>query len=120
MRISLKSTENAVLVTAMFVLSGALLEIILPGQTALSGNGTFRFILAVLYLGVCAVAFRASNRLETLHAVQRNPAIVCMLLLTCVSSLWAALPSLSLQRSIAVIGTSLVGITLAAQRSIEE
>lgn len=43
-----------------------------------------------------------------------------MLLLTCASSLWAAVLSLSLQRSVAVTGTSLVGITLAAQRSIEE
>lgn len=62
MRISLKSAENTVLITAMFVLSGALLELLLPGQTVLAGNATFRLILAGLYLGVCAVAFRASNR----------------------------------------------------------
>jgi len=120
MRVSLKSAENTVLVTTMFVLSGALLELLLPGQTALAGNAVFRFILAVLYLGTCIVAFRASNRLDTLRALQGNPAILCLLLLTCVSPLWAAAPSLSLQRSVAVIGTSLVGITLAAQRSIEE
>lgn len=120
MRISLKNAENTVLKTTMFVLSGALLELLLPGQTALAGNAASRFILAVLYLGVCTVAFRAPNRLDTVRAVCRNPAILCLLLLTCVSSLWAALPYLSLQRSIAVAGTSLVGITLAALRSTEE
>jgi exopolysaccharide production protein ExoQ len=120
MRIALKSAENAFLGATAFALSGALLQLLLPGQTALSGNATFRFLLAALYLGVCVVAFRASNRGETLHALQRNPAVLCLLLLSCVSFLWAAMPSFSLQRSIAVTGTSLVGVTLAAQRSLEE
>ncbi len=120
MRISFTSAENAVLGTTLFVLSGALLELLLPGETALAGNATARFILAVLYLGVFLVAFRAPNRSETWRTVWHNPSIVCLLALTCASSLWAAVPYLSLQRSIAVAGTSLVGITLAAHRSIEE
>jgi exopolysaccharide production protein ExoQ len=120
MRISVKSTENVFLGVTTFVMSGALLEILLPGRTELSGNATFRFILAVLYLGVCVIAFRESNRFDTLRALYRNPAVPCLLLLSCVSSLWSASPTLCLQRSIAVAGTTLVGVTLAAQRSIEE
>jgi exopolysaccharide production protein ExoQ len=117
MRLPVKSVENILLGAGAFVLSGALLEILLPGETALAGNPAFKLVLTVLYLGVCLVAFRRFHRQETLRILRRNPAIVGLLLLTCASCFWAALPSFSLQRSAAVVGATLVGITLAGTRS---
>jgi exopolysaccharide production protein ExoQ len=57
---------------------------------------------------------------ETLWAVRRNWFVAALVFQALVSFSWAATPALVLQHSIAVFGTTLLGIALAVLLSVEE
>lgn len=116
MKIPRNGIEYFVLGASAFVLSGAVLGMFLPSQGLEEGNPAFKFILATLYLAVGIIAFGRTQ----LRQVARNPALLALLILTCLSALWATTPGLSLQRSLAVIGASLVGIVLVTRFTMEE
>jgi exopolysaccharide production protein ExoQ len=116
MKVSRDAINRFVLGASAFVLSGAVLGMFLPSQGLEEGNPTFKFILATLYLAVGIMAFGR----EQLRQVARNPALLALLILTCLSALWATTPALSLQRSLAVIGASLVGVVLVTRFTMEE
>lgn len=116
MKIPRNGIEYFVLGASAFVLSGAVLGMFLPSQGLEEGNPAFKFILATLYLAVGIMAFGRTQ----LRQVARNPALVALLILTCLSALWATTPGLSLQRSLAVIGASLVGVVLVTRFTMEE
>lgn len=110
--------ESFVLGTGAFVLSGAVLGMFLPTQDTVGGNPTIKFILAFVYLAVAIIALRRGAQVR--EVVSRNPALLAILILTCISALWSASPALSLQRSLAVTGASLLGVVLATRFTTEE
>jgi O-antigen ligase len=57
---------------------------------------------------------------ETFFVLRRNWSLAAVLLLAFASCLWAETPLFVVQRSIAVLGTSLFGIALALQLSLKE
>jgi O-antigen ligase len=102
-----------------FVLTKALLSMfLLPGDNPADGNPVFKLILTLSYLAVTAVLL--TNYRETLFALRRNWSLVALLVLTLLSCLWADSPSIVLQRSIAVLGTTLFGLALAVRLTLQD
>lgn len=102
-----------------FVLTQAILAMVLsPGDKLTDGNPIWKLVLAVSYLGV--VAILVPHYREALFIGHRNWPLVALLLLALVSCIWANMPGLVLQRSVAVFGTTLFGIALAVVLSVED
>lgn len=114
-----RSLELFVLGACAFILTRGLLSITLfPGDVVAEGNPIWKMILAVSYLSVAAVL--APYYRETLAVVRCNRFLAALVILALVSCFWAKIPALVLQRSIAVLGTTLLGIAFAVRLSLEE
>ena len=102
-----------------FLLSRGILDMILVrGDQLTSGNPVMRAIFAVTYV-VAAMLLVPYGR-DAFFIARRNRSVVALLVLALVSCLWAQTPGLVLQRSVAVLGTTLVGIAFATRLSVEE
>ena len=102
-----------------FILTKALLSIfLLPGDNPADGNVVYKLILTLSYLGVTTVLL--VNYRETLFVLRRNWSLVALLVLTLLSCTWASSPTIVLQRSIAVLGTTLFGVALAVRLTFED
>ena len=111
--------ELSVLAGCSFVLTQALLPLILaPGDTPMDGNPVWKMILATCYVSVTLIL--VANYREALFALRRNLFLVALLSLALLSCLWADVHLLVLQRSIAVLGATLLGLTLAVRLSLED
>jgi exopolysaccharide production protein ExoQ len=111
--------ELFVLGGCAFILTQAILSLVLlPGDTPTEGNSIWKLILSISYLSVAAILFPYYR--ETLFVVRRNWFLAALVLLALTSCLWAATPALVLQRSVAVLGTTLLGIALAVRLSLED
>src|SRR5215467_1522124 len=111
--------ELMVLGGAAFVLSGAVLSLVLDTEgTALEGNPAWRLVLAVTYLGVALVLLPWYR--DALFVVRRNWSLVALLLLALLSSLWSEMPDLVLRKCIALFGMTLYGVALAVRVSLQE
>jgi exopolysaccharide production protein ExoQ len=108
-----------VLGACAFILTGAILALILdPGDTPSEGNSLFRLIRSISYLSVAAIL--VPYRREVLFVARRNWLLAALVFLAFVSCLWTETPALVLGRSIALCGTTLLGIALAVLLSVEE
>jgi exopolysaccharide production protein ExoQ len=118
--ISRKSLEGAVLGLVALFLSGALLRVFSGGATDLvtSGDRRFEIILGFLYLAVTMIGFVHFKR--TFVSALSVPALICLLLLAILSSIWADLPGLVLRRTMGLTGATLFGLVLAAELDFEE
>jgi exopolysaccharide production protein ExoQ len=102
-----------------FILSkGLLVMFLVPDPPPFGGNPTTRLILTLSYLGVALIL--ASRIRETLLVLRRNWVLLVLVLMSFASCLWAESPIFVLQRSIAVFGTTLLGIAFATRLSLEE
>jgi len=118
--ISRRSLETVILGLVALFLSGALLRIFSEGSTNLvtSGDRRFEIILSSLYLAVAMIGFIHLRR--TVRAALSVPALIGLLILAILSSIWADLPGLVLRRTIGLAGATLFGLVLAAQLDFEE
>jgi exopolysaccharide production protein ExoQ len=108
-----------VLGSCAFILSkGLLVMFLLPDPPPYGGNSTTRLILTVSYLSVAMIL--VSSFREALFVVRRNWLLTALVLLALASCLWAESPAFVLQRSVAVLGTTLLGLALATRLSLEE
>lgn len=111
--------EFVVFAGITFVLSQALLPLILsPGDTPTDGNPIYKMVFAVSYLAAAAILI--SHYRDTLFVTSRNIVLVVLILFAVASFTWADSPALVLQRSIAVLGTTLFGLAMAVRLSTEE
>jgi exopolysaccharide production protein ExoQ len=119
--------EWIVLGGCAFVLSKALLSLLLPpymkeaalhGEPLTEGSPEMRLILSVSYLGIVMVLVPWYR--ETIFVLRRNWSLVALVLFALLSSLWAAMPSLVLRKSIGLFGTTLLGIALAVRFSFRD
>jgi exopolysaccharide production protein ExoQ len=103
-----------------FILSGAMWRFLSAGSSddATEGDTQLQIILVVLYLAVAVLAL--SEFRHTMGSIRRTPAIIGLLLLALASPLWAEMPDLVFRRAMALAGTCLFGIVLAAQFSFLE
>ena len=118
--ISRKSLERAILGLVALFLSGALLRIFSDGATDLvtAGDRRFEIVLSILYLAVAMIGFVHLRR--TVQSALNVPALIGLLLLAILSSMWADLPGLVLRRTIGLAGATLFGLVLAADLDFEE
>lgn len=112
--------ESLVLGGCAFILTKALLSLILvpTGDAPMEGNPVWKLTLAVSYAGVAMMLVPYYR--ETLFILRRNWFLVALVLLALVSCAWAETPILTLQRGVAVLGTTLLGIALAVRLSLED
>ena len=113
--------QKLVLGVAAFILSGAMWRFLSAGggsDTAADGDARTQLFLAVLYLAVAV--FALSEFRNTIWTIRRTPAILAVLLLAVASSLWAEAPDHVFRRAIALAGTCLFGIVLAARFTLLE
>jgi exopolysaccharide production protein ExoQ len=114
-----RAVELLVLGGCAFILTQAILSLVLlPGDTPTDGNPVWKLILSFSYLGVAIILVPYYR--ETLFVVRRNWFLAALVLLALVSCLWARMPTLVVQRSIAVLGTTLLGIAVAVRLSLED
>lgn len=118
--LSRKFREHAILGVAAFLLSGAFVRVISSGDSELvtSGDHRYELLLAAVYFSVLFLALARFKK--TLRIALNNPALTALLLLTCVSALWAEMPGLVLRRTVAVAGTTLFGLVLASRLDLSE
>jgi O-antigen ligase len=108
--------QKLILCGTAFILSGAMWRFLSAGggsDSAADGDPRTQLFLAVLYLAVAAVALIESR--STIWTIRRTPAILALLLLAIASSLWAEAPDHVFRRGVALAGTCLFGIVLAAR-----
>jgi O-antigen ligase len=113
--------QKLVLGVAALILSGAMWRFLSAGggsDTAADGDARTQLFLAVLYLAVAV--FALSEFRNTIWTIRRTPAILALLLLAVASSLWAEAPDHVFRRAIALAGTCLFGIVLAARFTLLE
>jgi exopolysaccharide production protein ExoQ len=119
MNVRRRSLELLVLGGCAFILTQAILSLLLdPGDTPADGNQVWKLILIFCYLSVALIL--APHYRETLFVASRNWFLMALVFLALASCAWAAKPALVLQRSIAVLGTTLLGIALAVRLSLED
>src|SRR5262249_10340805 len=109
-----KSKDTIFLGAVALILTGALWRVLSGnGEDTLDGDTRIQVILAVIYSGVALLAVMQFR--WTLWLLLHSPALVGLLLLALLSPLWAQTPDLVFRRTIALLGTSLFGVVLAAR-----
>src|SRR5215467_1430111 len=102
-----------------FILSRAVLSLFLaPGETPTEGNPFWKLILAISYLSIFLILLPFYR--EVIYICGRNWHVVALVALGLFSFLWAATPALVLRRSVAVLGTSLLGLAFALLLSLPD
>ena len=104
------------------ILSGALWRLFSTGTSqniqGLEGDDRTQIVLAIVYavVGVlCLIEFR-----QTWRSLFRNPSLIGLLVLACVSTAWADSPDLVIRRALGLVGASLFGVYLAIRFSFDE
>lgn len=115
--------EHSFTVIALFLYSGGLLRLVLSGGANQRDNANYD---ASLILLVFAIIYAITAVLlvlrwkKVLAFVRCDRWIVPLLVLTMVSYFWSDFPSITLRRSIALVGTSLFGLYLASRYTIRQ
>lgn len=83
-----------------------------------SGSPRYEAALGVVYFIVFLLFLRHFR--QAMSVVKRSKPLILMVLLALVSAAWAENPGLAIRRSAALLGTTLVGVMLAARFTLEE
>jgi len=94
------------------------MRILSGGGDTLDGDPRAQAFLAACYLTVVIIA--AAHSRWTAWVARRNPAIVALLVVACLSPFWAEMPDLVTRRAVAVAGTTLFGIVVAIRLTFAE
>jgi O-antigen ligase len=101
-------------------LTGAILPFILgeADYNYVTGAPRYEIALAVFYAlaGACALI----HRRQVLAMARRSPVLLSLLFLVCISVGWAETPGLVARSALAVLGTTLFGVLLAARFTLAE
>lgn len=110
--------ELLLLGTCAFILTGAILAQLLAPSGPPEGNSIFRLVRSLSYLSVAAILVPYHR--EVFYLARRNWFVTTSVVMAFASCLWTEMPTLVFGRSIALCGTTLLGIALAVRLSIEE
>jgi O-antigen ligase len=112
--------EKAFVILALLLSTGIVLsaQVDSTGAKAAEGNPVQQAINMVNYTVVgLFLVFRARR---TMVVASRDLLLWMLLLLACVSVIWSAMPALTLRRTVALVGTTAMGLYLASRYSIGE
>jgi O-antigen ligase len=115
---SRRSLENAAMCVVALTLSGALMRFLSSGGDTLDGDPRAEIFLVLCYLSVIAIA--VIHLRWTLTALRRNLAVVALIVLSFLSTLWAQSPDLVFRRAVAVAGTTLFAVVISIRLTSEE
>ena len=111
--------EKSLFAIMALILSGAVWRVISGGNDGgTDGDQRTQVLLAVMYAAVVVLVVLQFRK--TVQSFFRNPALLGLLLLACASPLWAEASDLVSRRALALVGTTLFGVALAARYSFEE
>jgi exopolysaccharide production protein ExoQ len=111
--------EKVMFVLAALTFSGALWRFLSGGGGG--GNDGDPLTQVVLGCVYCVLAIFALMEIRrTALSLYRNPALLGLLLVACVSHMWSDSADLVFRRAIALTGTTLFGIVLATRCSLDE
>jgi exopolysaccharide production protein ExoQ len=116
--LSRRSLESWVLIVVALMLTGALMRVVSGGGDTLDGDPRAQVFLALCYVSIVAIAL--AHFRWTISALSRNPAVLGLLVIACLSPFWAETPDLVARRAVAVVGTTLFGIVMAVRLTFEE
>ncbi|HEY7767260.1 O-antigen ligase [Longimicrobium sp.] len=113
-----RGLEVAFSIVAICLMSHAVVLLLMQGGSvgnaeAYEGNVVMRTMFGVVHaisVGMVAVRWRAS-----LQAVSRRATLLVLMALALASTEWSAAPGLTLRRAIAFVGTTALGVFLAAR-----
>ncbi len=107
--------DRIVIGAAAIGASGALLPLIFTSQdfNYMDGSPGYRMTLGACY--ALAGIYSVIHFREILAIAARSKALILLLALAFVSAAWAESPGLVIQRAIALFGTTLIGLLLAAR-----
>lgn len=111
--------ERAALVLIALTLSGALWRAFGEAASAgIEGDSRIEVLLVLVYSAVAILAARELG--WTMWSLRRNPALLALLVLACVSPIWSDSPDLVFRRTLGLGGATLFGIVLATRLSTDE
>jgi O-antigen ligase len=113
-----RGLEVTFAVVALCLMSHAVVLLLMQGgrvgnAEAYEGNLVMRTMFGVIHaisLGLVAVRWRAS-----LQAISRRATLLVLMALALASTEWSAAPDLTLRRAVAFVGTTALGVFLAAR-----
>lgn len=116
------SIEDAFAVVVLYLSTGVMLPLLLSSDPSVGvesdGNRLIQAVWAAIYL--LTVLLLARRWRQSLWLFTRDKALIAIILLACASTLWSVAPEVTMRRSVALLGTTLVGVYLAQRYSIEE
>src|ERR1700740_1926525 len=101
-----------------FVLSTAVVSLIMGDPDLTEGDPLWRLILSISYLSAALLLLPYYR--EALYVLRRNWFLLALVALAFLSTFWTEMPALTLRRSIAVSGATLFGVALAVRLSLED
>lgn len=117
----LEFIEKGFAVFALVILSGAVVPLLVSGggsATALQGNPK----LLVFYYVVYVVTFFLvlARWKSAVRVVMKNKLLFVLMFITLASVFWSDAPTVTLRRSLALIGTNLVGVYLSTRYNLKD
>ena len=110
---------KAITIVVALILSGALWRFFSGGgYQGTEGDERTQVVLAIAYFVVGILSFFCFR--ATTRGFLRNPTLLALLILACVSAAWSDSPDLVIRRALGLVGTSLFGVMLATQFSFDE
>jgi exopolysaccharide production protein ExoQ len=119
MRVLIKLLNDIFTLAVLFLSTGAFLPLIMgtsQSETLTKGTVAIQGAWALIYIFATLRALPHYRQIA--EFIGSNKLLVCLLVLTLLSSFWSEEPGITLRRSIALVGTMLVGVDLALRYSI--
>lgn len=118
----LEALEKRFTVLALFLYAGSLLPFV-SGAAAgtydpTQGNSVSQAIFLTLYMVTFCLVLVWRRQLA--RVLSRDKLLLLLLGVALVSALWAAVPEVTLRRSVALMGTTLFGVYLAVRYDLQE
>src|SRR5579871_6045781 len=114
-----KFIERCAVIAVLLLSTGAVVDLYLKAPD-LSGDGDARVqaLWLVVYVALL-VAFVVRSR-KFAAVIGRNKVLLALLILALVSTSWSVAPTVTLRRGIALVGSTMFGIYLAARYKLSE
>jgi O-antigen ligase len=107
--------ERPFVVLALFLFSGGLIpqlrKLAASNRGAVEGDPVPQMVYAGIYL--VALALLVSQKADAIRLARRAPLIWGLVALAAVSALWSGFPTVTIRRSLALLGSTLFGLYLA-------
>lgn len=123
MKISLSKLGGSIEYIFVFIVlqlcSGAILQVLLKKSGAAGDNLNGNLTLQILWLAIYIIAILLALRQwkKFIYIITRNQLLLLLIGIVLFSIFWSAAPQVSIRRSVALVGTTLIGMYLATRYS---